>query len=97
MSNFYNTSFKDSFKNPEVKPFAPYAGATANQFYQISKENQADISKIEKGAWFNSTKKRDFCLNDTKNQIINTFKNVNFKILIDYKLFFREMCLLQSL
>lgn len=77
MSNFYTTSFKDSYRKPEMKPFAPYAESTMNQFYQSLKENSNNNSKIEKNAWFNSTKKKDFCFNETQNQIINTFNNVN--------------------
>jgi hypothetical protein len=80
MSNFYTTSSKDSFRKPEVKPLAPYAGGTGNQFYQSLKENSMNNTKIEKNAWFNSSKKKDYCFNETQNQIINTFKNVFFKI-----------------
>lgn len=78
MSNFYTTSFKDSYRKPEVKPLAPYAGGTVNQFFQSSRENSLNNIKIEKNAWFNSSKKRDFSFNDTQNQIINTFNNVLF-------------------
>ncbi len=76
MSNFYTTSFKDSFRKPEVKPMAAYAGGTANQFFQNKKENMMNNTKIEKNTWFNSSKKKDFSFNENNNQIINAFNNV---------------------
>jgi len=93
MSNFYTTSFKDSYRKPEMKPLAPYSAGTVNQFYGSYTDNSMNSTKIEKNAWFNSSKKKDFCFNDTQNQIINTFNNVIYCLLftlIFFK-FSREM------
>lgn len=74
LESFYTTSFKDSYKKPEVKPFAPYAENHSNQFSNYN--NAMNKTKIEKENWFNSSKK-NFSFNETNNQIINSFNNVS--------------------
>ena len=56
---------------------APYVGnTTSNQFYINKKENSLNKTKIEKDAWFNSSKKKDFSFNENPVQIIASFNHV---------------------
>jgi len=97
LNKFYTTSFKDSYRKPEYKPLATYAGAeTSNNMFNQYKQNTFNINKIEKDSWFNSSRKKDFSYNDTQNLIINSFNNVKYLLLI-YFLILREKFQLQFL